>query len=160
MKYLFVSSLSDIPPLASTCPNRRNEIGGTPPNPADGNDCIAFASNFLFHSSRYTPGTKSETANYYRIHFNFRTENLQYSELSVFPDSYTLQSLPALHSFPRPRPQTLLILLLRLCRPIFAAPTLLHFATPPFFRPATANGASALPALGVKVRWGALNSFA
>ena len=101
MKYLFVSSLSDIPPLASTCPNRRNEIGGTPPNPADGNDCIAFASNFLFHSSRYTPGTKSETANYYRIHFNFRTENLQYSELSVFPDSYALQSLPALHYFPR-----------------------------------------------------------
>ena len=84
MKYLFVSSLSDIPPLASTCPNRRNEIGGTPPNPADGNDCIAFASSFLSHTSRST--IKGETANCCRIQLPFRTGNT-ITELSVFKAS-------------------------------------------------------------------------
>ena len=61
--------------MARTCPNRRNGIGGTPPNPADGNDCIAFASNFLFHSSRYHPGIKGDIANCYRSYLYFRTGN-------------------------------------------------------------------------------------
>ena len=75
--------------MARTCPNRRNGIGGTPPNPADGNDCIASASNFLFHSSRYYPGIKGETATATGF-ASIQDREYDYSELSVFQSFYAL----------------------------------------------------------------------